>query len=133
MFTRPGMFIELDDGKILTGKTDQFFMVKTHGFPVSRISQENQSKTDQFDGKNPWFPVDFPLNLYQWTCYERMGWDGEAVARSDAAWRPEAKRWMSSPCCVNCCFFFKIGFFQLQEFLTSYIFSVETMSDLNFQ
>ena len=32
------IIIELDDGKILTGKPDQF------------------------DDKNPWFPVDFPLN-----------------------------------------------------------------------
>jgi len=33
-----GCFIELDDGKILTGNPDQFdgkkTMVKTHGFPV---------------------------------------------------------------------------------------------------
>ena len=41
-------FIELDDGKNLTGKPDQFDGKLTHGFPVSRFSQQNQSIDKEF-------------------------------------------------------------------------------------
>ena len=64
--------IELDDGKILTGKPDQF------------------------DGKNPWFPVDFPNKTNPMFSVIRMCW-GHRIAKKSATkggfrWPPAMRK-----------------------------------------